>query len=231
MDRAIDGLREIFSDLEDDCKSFDENNEKKAKDIAGRIRTLLKNGDSKNGKPSQTISLLAQVVKMDIPFKDSSAPYNTTPSLSYFDLNGSISNSTIYLSGVYMGLVYKIMHGTNENGTYSFAPMFRRESLKPQIKDVSFDVWWNQRIYEDPQTGLKLSRKNLILASSEQDGFSHFDKKLKPDYAYLLRSDSLRFVINGQKIRFENNPAKNSIRQIGYEVIESFRNSLNDIIY
>lgn len=226
MERTIAGFNEIFLDLIDDCSSFDSGQERKARSIAGRLRTLLKNGPSKS-----TVSLLTQLGKADIPFKDSSIPYSIKPGLSNFD-NVRFSNCHIYVSGVYMGLVYKKMDGENETANYSFAPMFTRSSLRPQISEKTFDEWWNQIIYEDPNLKLKLSRKDLILSCAEQDGYAHFDKesRLNPNYKSFIQSDSLHFVINKTKIWFLNSPAKNSIRQIGYEVIETFQEHLKDNI-
>lgn len=226
MDRTIERFNEIFLDLLDDCSLFDNGQERKAISIAGRIRTLLKNGPNKS-----TVSLINQLEKMDIPFKDSAIPYSLKPGLSYFD-NARFSDCHIYVTGVYMGLLYKKMDGENEMANYSFAPMFTRSSLKPQISEKSFEDWWSQIIYEDPYLKLKLSRKDLILSCAEQDGYAHFDKvsRLNPNYKEFIKSDSLQFVVNNTKIRFLNSPAKNSIRQIGYEVVETFRANLNGMI-
>ena len=225
MNRPIDGLNELYQDLIDDCISFDKNQERKAKDIAGRIRTLLKDGPNKN-----TISILQQLGKKNILFKDSSIQYTTQPGFSYFDINGSISNSVISVSGVYMGLVYKKVQGTDKSLEFSFAPLFLREELKPQITEKSFTDWWEQIVYEDPFSNYKLTRKDLILSSAEKDGYAHFDPKLNEEYDKFLQSDSLELVINGEKIKFKNNPAKNSIRQKGFEVIETIKCNLTDYI-
>ncbi len=96
----------------------------------------------------------------------------------------------------------------------------------PEITEKPFDEWWNQIIYEDPHFNYKLSRKKLILSSAEKDGFAHFDLKLDDDYRKFLKEDSLELMINGEKIEFINNPAKNSIRQIGYEVILTLEKNL-----
>ncbi len=225
MNRPIEGFNELYQDLIDDCNSFDNNQERKAKDIAGRIRTLLKDGPNK-----YTISILQQLGKKNILFKDSAIPYTTNPGFSYFDINGSISNSVISVSVVYMGLLYKKVQGSDKTLEFSFAPLFRRENLKPNITEKPFNDWWVQVVYEDPFSSYKLTRKDLILSSAEKDGYAHFDPTLNAEYDNFLQSDSLELVINGEKIMFKNNPAKNSIRQIGFEVIMTLKDNLNDII-
>jgi hypothetical protein len=225
MDRPIDGFNELFQDLIDDCNSFDNNQERKAKDIAGRIRSLLKDGPNKN-----TISILQQLGKKNILFKDSSIRYTTNPGFSYFDISGSITNSVISVSGVYMGLIYKKVQGAGNTLEFSFAPLFRRVKLIPEIIEKPFSEWWEQIVYEDPFSKYKLSRKDLILSSAEKDGYAHFDAKLNEDYDKFLQSDSIELVINGEKIKFKNNPAKNSIRQIGFEVILTLKENLYDLI-
>ncbi len=224
MDRLIKGFNELYQNLTEDCQSYDNHNERKATDIAGRIRTLIKDGNS------QTRSILQQLDRKNIPFKDSAIPYTIQPQFSYFDVTGSMSNSVIIVSGVYMGLVYKIAQGNGNLSRFSFAPLFRRGQRIPEIKEKSFSQWWEQIIYEDPISNVKLSRKNLILSSAEQDGYAHFDPQLNLNYESLLQHDSLCLEINGQNINFTNNPAKNSIRQIGYEVILTFKEHLSDLI-
>ena len=225
MNRPTEGLNELYQDLVDDCNTFDKNEERKAKDIAGRIRTLLKDGPRKN-----TVSILQQLGRKDIFFKDSSIPYTKKPGFSFFDINGSRNNSVITISGVYMALIFKKVQGVDKTLEFSFSPLFQRNQLKPEIIERPFSQWWEQIIYEDPFSNYKLSRKDLILSSSEKDGFAHFDPKLNDEYSKFLESDSLELVINGQKIKFINNPAKNSIRQIGFEVIMTLKENLNDLI-
>lgn len=225
MNRPTEGLKELYQDLIDDCNSFDNNQERKAKDIAGRIRTLLKDGKSK-----YTISILQQLNKKNILFKDSSILYTKNPGFSYFDINGSISNSVISVSGVYMGLLYKKVEGCDGTLEFSFAPLFQRENSKPNIIEKPFKDWWEQIVYEDSFSNIRLTRENLILSSAEKDGYAHFDPTLNVEYDKFLQSDSLDLVINGEKVKFKNNPAKNSIRQIGFEVLMTLKENLNDII-
>lgn len=232
MDRLLDGLNELFQDLKDDCKSFDENQERKSKDIAGRIRTLLKDGPNKS-----TVSLLKQLNRKDILFKDSAIEYTRSPGFSYFTISGGFYNNILALSGVYMGLIYKNVNGSvtpdnvgNNPPQFSFGPLCNRGSQVPKIKEKSFDEWWEQIIYEDQYSNYKLSRKDLILSSAEKDGYSHFDPILNEEYKKFLQADSLELVINGEKIKFINNPAKNSIRQIGFEVILTLNENLSDLI-
>jgi hypothetical protein len=225
MNRAVDGLNELYQDLLDDCASFDNCNERKAKDIAGRIRTLLKDGPKKN-----TNSIIQQLGRKNILFKDSAIAYSPNPGFSYFDLSASITNSVISVSGVYMGLLFKKVREVEKRLEFSFEPLFRRETLKPSITDKPFDDWWEQPVYKDPFNNFTLTRKDLVLSITEKDGYAHFDQSLNKDYEKFLQFDSLELVINGEKIKFKNNPAKNSIRQIGFEVVLTIKQNLPELI-
>ncbi|MFZ4648504.1 MAG: hypothetical protein ACOYMB_02575 [Patescibacteria group bacterium] len=221
MERLIGSLKEVFEQLQEDCKSFDEGNTKKAKDIAGRIRLLVKDGPRKD-----TISLLTHLNKKNIPFKDSADEYRAGPTFSNFDIYIPFSNLTISISSVYMGLVFKKVLAVDK---YYFYPFCLRAGQK-QLKDKSFEDWWEQIIYEDKESGYKLTRKLLILYNTEKDGVAHIDEKLPQEYKQFIESDSLNLRINGQKVVFENSPAKNSIRQIGYEVMKTLKSSLTDLL-
>lgn len=152
MQRQIEGLNEVFIDLIDDCNSFDNKQERKGKDIAGRIRTLLKDGPNKN-----TISILQQLERKDILFRDSAIRYTKNPGFSYFNIAGNFSNNIMLIGRVYMGLVYKSVNGSVTPSTMktnppeiSFTPLFKRGTQVPKINEIPFNDWWEQIIYEDP---------------------------------------------------------------------------------
>ncbi len=225
MERQKRIFNELLEDLREDCTSFSKGNLRKAKDIAGRIRTLLKSGPN-----PRTISLLKQLNRDTIQFTDSSAPFTPGANINYFTLeNGGLNN--LGFSAVYMGLVYK--NGIWEDGTLNlrFAPFFERSSGKPPIRDIDFDSWWNTKIYHDQNKGLELTRKQLILEMTERDGFAHTDQNLGEDYETFLEEDSLNLYDGDSKIVFANSPAKCSVRQIGYEVIDTLEKQMSDLIH
>jgi len=222
MERFLKLYKELCQDLNDDCNSFDQGKEYKAKDIAGRIRTLVKDGPNPN-----TISLLTHIGKKDILFVDSCIPYTNPVGFSHFDILTPLSNTIINVSNIFIGLLYKkVLEG--ENGLeFYFEPLSRRISIVPKLKEVPFDDWWNQTIYEDNDRNIKLSRRSLTLSMAEKDGFAHVDKSLNVEYEEFLRSDTLSLYFNGQKVLFANNPAKNSMRQIGYELLLTLNKNIN----
>ena len=99
----------------------------------------------------------------------------------------------------------------------------------PRNDHIDFDVWWNSDpIITHKQPATKMTRKDLVLASANQDGGAHVDEKLDPTYKYVRDG-------SGQQVSFEFRPewgrppqtltCKNvhfaSLRQIGYEVLNS----------
>lgn len=225
MRRFHDLLNELLLDLREDCNAFDQGIVRKSKDIAGRIRTIVKDGRR------NTISLLTHLDRKDILFTDSSLPIIDKPNFSFFDLKTNITNTAISVSQVHMGLIFKILESEGGKLKFTFAPLSLRKIGKPKLKFISFDDWWEgQVIYRDFEHNLSLTRGDLILSAADQDGFAHVDKNLNPEYLKFLSADSLEMRFNNELVLFSNSPAKVSIRQIGYELIHTLEHNLGDLI-
>ena len=89
---------------------------------------------------------------------------------------------------------------------------------------IPFEKWWNKIVFVDTK-GNKLTRKDLVLAVSNNDGGAHVDPKLDEAYADLTRFKSLGwvFVSEGVEKDFSTRPELASIRQITHEVLKSLK--------
>lgn len=90
------------------------------------------------------------------------------------------------------------------------------------------DNWWNQVLYIrkiDKVTTIRVSRKDLILASANKDGGAHVDDALPASYHGLKRGIwTARFYSPTGQVMQERripNTQLPMLRQIGYEVLNS----------
>ncbi len=94
----------------------------------------------------------------------------------------------------------------------------------PEKKELAFDTWWNECILID-QNGNRFSRKDIVLNIANNDGGSHVDEELRPEYADLSRNNSLGNMTHKySKWIALKTPELASVRQIGHEVLKTLIN-------
>lgn len=109
--------------------------------------------------------------------------------------------------------------------------------IEPKVRGVRkilFDEWWEMPVAINPSSGVKFSRKNIVLHVADTDGGAHVDPELDQDYADFKEGDFLgvkiviephRFAIeysgtNGTPMTGANRAA---IRTITHEVLLTLR--------
>ena len=97
------------------------------------------------------------------------------------------------------------------------------------VKRIDFDSWWNKPVFVDKQ-GRKLTRKNLILTSANQDGGAHVDPYLEKKYANLSRNGLDMIVNHGAGEKLLDKPERVAIRQIAHEVLKTLKPGYNKTI-
>jgi hypothetical protein len=91
------------------------------------------------------------------------------------------------------------------------------------VHETSFDDWWNEVVIKDG-AGRKITRRQLILVAANQDGGTHVDADIDEAYEALARSNSLGWVAFDGISESPMAQAEGvSIRQIGWEVLETLR--------
>ncbi|MGB4655394.1 MAG: hypothetical protein WBH98_08185 [Bacteroidales bacterium] len=210
----IDNFREQYYFLKKSCIEYDKGDITEIKRISVSLRNLLKD-------KNRDVSALKLLEKKDsISYWDSSTK---SGGMSNFIIKG-MRNCTVIYMPIYMGLVIKEINGINDVNKYTFKPLFYKNEWQQNDK-LDFENWYNQVIYDDP-SGFILTREKLILSIAEQDGGNHFDIKINNQYYQFKQNDSLKLIVNGQIVLFENNPAYTSLRQIAHELTESINNSI-----
>jgi len=94
---------------------------------------------------------------------------------------------------------------------------------------IPFDHWWTNPVVRD-HDGVDYSRKQLVLALANHGGGAHDDPAMKAAHEAVAASNWFGWVICGgtdsasvafEERAFETNPLMASVRQIGYEVVQS----------
>ena len=112
-------------------------------------------------------------------------------------------------------------------GLYPPAPIRTREggSIERGSR-IAFDHWWTNPVVKDCD-GMVFSRKQLVLALAHHGCAPAGDAQTAAACESLRSSRSLRWVVSGEKAwastTLESNPVMASIRQIGYETLQTIR--------
>jgi len=192
-------LADLEQNLDDQLKSlelladrFDEGFSGAARQMAVILRVLLH-------ETSTSKSLLGQLNKLGIEFRDTTFPMRPGQITPY---SGFIQWTVSPTGGVYLPLL---------------------DSNEHDHKLVDFNTWWESTVLVDAKKN-KFSRKQLVLNVADKDGGAHVDPTLPPDYAELSRSNSLgRLYGNNQSWHPFAHPELACIRQISHEILKTLK--------
>lgn len=203
------------------CEQFDKGDNDALYSACTILRWLLI--DTKN-----TTSLFTQAgIKDTKKFVDSSIKNRI--GFSYWQIGDGVSDVNMQSTpAVYAGLLGKKLLKINDKMLQcNIEPLYDRSAH--ESKKLSFDEWYHQEIYTNVKRGCSISRKDII------ENLPENEIGVRKDDQYDLFKDStmLGFYINGVPVRFSQNPAFISLRQIAWEVLRSMtKNSMksNNII-
>jgi hypothetical protein len=100
----------------------------------------------------------------------------------------------------------------------------------PQLGDgppintlVPVSEWWTQVVMV--LNGVRISRKDIVLAAANKDGGAHVDAKLSAEYEALARDGAVGSFVYQMEGSRTSAPIQNahlvSLRQVGYELLHS----------
>ena len=208
---VTDKINNCIDKLNALCESFDQGDNDALYSTCSILRWLL--SDSLDTK-----SLLTQAgKKSEIKFIDSSI--KDRQGFSYWTIGGNICNINMQATpATYAGLLYKKLARANDKFLQcDIEPLFDRSAH--EAKMVDFDEWYHQEVYANVRRGCSISRKDIIENLPENE----IGVRKSGKYDIFKDSTMLGFYINGMPIRFSQNPAFVSLRQIAWEVIESLK--------
>ncbi len=191
-------LKEQIRFLKRSSEYFDQGMEDEAKRIASNLHILfVGTGDSP--------SLLKQM-----RIQDEMILPNTAPG----DVKGNLAP--------YTGLVAM----NNVDGKINFIPLCLLHPSPFKPKQTPFNEWWHTIILND-HAGIVYTREQLVIAVAEQDGGVSVTTGLDPSYVELARKNGIGWIgrLKGGGEKPMLGVELHSIRQIGWEVLEAFRQS------
>jgi len=187
-------LKEQLSSIEQLCEIYDGGKHFISQDIAVKIRVIFHT-------TNESKSLINHLKLQHVPLLCTCSSYNSKN-----------------LMKSHLGLI--AMQHTPEYG-WSYVPML----TKTNSKNVNQENWWNSKKVLIDSNGNVFTRSKLVKAVANQDGGAHVGVSLNSDYYDLTRGTSSGWVFmldNGKQIQL--NPVPPSIRQMAFELLESFRN-------
>lgn len=194
-DRLVRHLSDQLEFLRRSAEGFDEGFDGEASRMAVTLRVLLH--DTK-----QSHSLLSQmgVLAGTTLFVDTAVP---------IDPRNLVSNPGLVMMRVVSG------------GEGTYVPGMGDGPMPARM--TAFDAWWTEPITKYGDDGL-WSRKDHVLAMANKEGGAHVDPNLNEDYEVLVTDNALGFTYSTEDGGFEDfrgNPVAASVRQIGYEFLET----------
>lgn len=195
---------ELVAALRSAGERFDQGRLIEARDLAGHIRRLVHQG-------ATTRALIDELgVPQDFTWVDTAGVLNPKTAASAACLT-----------------LMKIRTGSQRCGEfvpklslYPPAPIRTREGGHiDRGSRIPFDHWWTNPVVKDAD-GAEYSRKDLVLALASSD---LTDPEVEAAYAALAGSESLGWVVRRETAAtgLERNPVMASVRQIGFEVLQS----------
>lgn len=210
-------LDELISHMKAASERFDQGDMVEARRLAGHIRTLV----HPTGESPALIDQLG--LHENLTWVDTAGVANPKTPFSTACLTLMMIRTGSRGRGEYVPKL----------GMYPPAPIRTRNGGQIERGSrIPFDHWWTNPVVKDA-AGIGYSRKQLVLALANHEGAAQLDPEVKAAYDSLIDSRSLGWVVSGETASaagaFERNPVMASVRQIGYEVIQSIRQQ-RDII-
>ena len=138
--------------------------------------------------------------------------------MSFWNFGDGFNHKLVILSDSYMGLVKKNVKTIVDNRqAYSFEPL---EGANTQSRRLSYAEWYNEKVFELGK--FSLSRKEIVEIITNEDGI-WANPQYGEAFEFFSQPNSLNLEVNGEQIRFDNNPIYVSLAQIAWEIMESLK--------
>ena len=158
---------------------------------------------------------LIQQMQEDIQFISTTAKRG---GMSFWNFGDGFNHKLVILSDSYMGLVKKNVKTIVDNRqAYSFEPL---EGANTQSRRLSYAEWYNEKVFELGK--FSLSRKEIVEIITNEDGI-WANPQYGEAFEFFSQPNSLNLEVNGEQIRFDNNPIYVSLAQIAWEIMESLK--------
>ncbi len=204
-------LDELVHDMKSASEQFDQGRLVEATTLATHIRKLVHQCDESDALIDQ-LGLQGQLTWVDTAGVPNPKTTSSSACLTLMKVCSGARRHAEYVPKL---------------GMYPPAPIRTRDggSIERGSR-ISFDHWWTNPVVKDCD-GMVFSRKQLVLALARYGCDTADDAETAAACETLRSSRSLRWVVSGQKVwastALESNPVMASIRQIGYETLQTIR--------
>lgn len=100
-------------------------------------------------------------------------------------------------------------------------PALDCRGIAPRL--LQFDDWWSELVYRDPQAGITLDRKTIVLAVANKDGGAHVDPEIDDRYAHLVNEGTGWIAQTPHGVVAIEDLEKICLRHIAFEVLKSIQ--------
>lgn len=227
-EEILSSFKVTIDRLLEHCKSFDSGNDFAAIDIAVVLRTLLytKYDDDGNATSFSFIDELKNINsnRYNINYISTCMEKPKTDNfIQGWSFGSSIHSSTIIIdSPIFGGLILKTIKNDSHSSFVADVKIWGDESIRP-YKLISLDKWLQEEVFCDVKKNISLNRIEAIKFVANKDGGSHFDRKVPKRYEMFRHPETFKIYVNGKDVPFSRNPVYVTLRQIAWEVIESFK--------
>ncbi|WP_183572155.1 hypothetical protein HDF18_03785 [Mucilaginibacter sp. X5P1] len=193
-DELVYQMKLQLSSIEQFCKIYDEDKYYISQDIAVKIRVIFHQTD-------QSKSLINLLKLNHLPIICTSNKYDSK----------SLMKSHLGL----VSMEHRVDMGWRYSPTLSLM----------NSKMVNQNNWWNNQKVIVDSNGISYSRSKIIKDIANKDGGAHVDDSIWKDIYDLTRSTTSGWAMqNHDGTAIPMNPVPPSIRQMAYELLETFRN-------
>lgn len=223
---VIDAFRFNVSMLEHLCEEFDKGMIEAALWIAVVLRTLLfTNKKNKNGGTSIMDQLKSRYSDYDIDYISTALPKPQKGGfIQGWTFGDNIHNMNFTGLNIYVGLAEKCLR-VGGNGELVADIKYKGARDLSAHHYLSLDEWLDEVIFCDykGENSVEYTRIKAIKEVADKDGGAHFDPKIPKEYDTFRHPEHARIIYPGGMFTYSCNPVYVSIRQIAWEVLESFK--------
>lgn len=204
------------------CKEFDKGRTESILWIAVILRTLIHTHYSKEEKRYTSLSIVDQLNKNIAVYLSSSFPKPDSDNFIQGWRISNLSNTSMTAVSIYAGLILKELK-MDKKGRYIADFVAMGDSFPEKNRYIKLSEWFNEEVFYDKRIKLSLTRWQAISMVANKDGGAHFDPNVPPLYDAFRGENLFKIRCNNIEVKCSINPVHVTVRQIAWEVLETFK--------
>ncbi len=222
LSEKLDAFKSFGLLLEDLSYAYDKGEEDAERKIAEVLYKLLCSDENRHGKSLIESLVVEKENNYNIKYVSSAFPRpQTSPFIMGWHITQTMSGISFPSDNVYAGLIIKTLRSTGNNQCV-LEYNHKANRFSEINKELKLSDWLKEIILANPNNNETLSRREALVATAYGnnaiDGADLFKKYKKFANPRLFNTDWVR-----QQVAYKRNPVSASVRQIAWEVLESFK--------